>query len=82
MPNTLSAKEVAKMAGTDAKRLRRFIRSDSSGITACGQGNRYEFTQAQARKLVAAFNKANSPKQDEATASPKQDEATDAGDNA
>lgn len=59
MPNTLSAKEVAKMAGTDPKRFRRFIRSQGGGI---GQGNRYEFTQSEAKRLVAAFAKANSPK--------------------
>lgn len=59
----VTAKELAKMAGTDGKRMRRFIRAQAQEkgaiIGACGQGNRYAISASDARKLVNAFWKAN-----------------------
>jgi len=58
----VTAKELARMAGVDPKRMRRFIRAQASEkgaiISACGQGNRYAISGADARKLVNAFHKA------------------------
>lgn len=51
----LSAKEAAKAIGTDARTLRKFIRSDNSGFDACGQGNRYEFNSNEVKALKKAF---------------------------
>src|SRR4051794_2324146 len=56
MAQELAAKEVAAMLGITPKAFRRFVRSqaktDAAIIGACGQGNRYGITQAEARKLV------------------------------
>lgn len=58
----VTAKQLASMAGVDGKRMRRFIRAQAaekgSIISACGQGNRYVISAADARKLVSAFHKA------------------------
>lgn len=55
----VSAKALALACDTDAKSMRRFIRAQASKddaiISACGQGNRYAITPAQAKRLVAAF---------------------------
>lgn len=61
----LSAKQAAIEIGTDARTLRKFLRSDSSTFEPCGQGNRYEFTAKQLKKLQREFDawgsKAKSP---------------------
>lgn len=72
MSDTISAKELALLAGTDAKSMRRFIRAqaqtDAAVIGACGQGNRYEIDVTDAAALVEAFKahggrKAHAPSQ-------------------
>lgn len=59
----LAAKEVASMLGITPKAFRRFVRTqaktDAAIIGACGQGNRYGITQAEARRLVSAYRKAH-----------------------
>lgn len=51
------------MLGITPKAFRRFVRAqaktDAAVIGACGQGNRYGISQAEARKLVAAYRKAH-----------------------
>lgn len=61
---TITAKELALLAGTDAKSMRRFIRAqakagDGAIIDACGQGNRYNIDADDARALLAAFAASN-----------------------
>lgn len=53
----LSAKEAAAQIGTDARTLRKFIRSEKANlpIDPCGQGNRYEFTSAEVKALKKQF---------------------------
>jgi hypothetical protein len=49
-----SAKEAAIKLGTDARTLRKFIRS-SNDFDAVGQGNRYEFTAKELKTLEKKF---------------------------
>lgn len=51
----ISAKAAAIELGTDARTLRKFLRSDKSTFEPCGQGNRYEFTAKQLKKLKTEF---------------------------
>lgn len=51
----LSAKEAAAELGTDARTLRKFLRSKASPIEPVGQGNRYEFTAKEVKALKKAF---------------------------
>jgi hypothetical protein len=51
----LTSKEVAEELGTDAKTLRKFLRSDASGIDGVGQGNRYSIPRAKVRQLAKAY---------------------------
>lgn len=51
----LSAKEAAKELGTDARSLRKFLRSDASPIDPVGQGKRYEFSKGDVAKLKKVF---------------------------
>lgn len=53
--STLSPKDLAARAGTDAKGFRRFLRSDASGVVDAGQGNRYSFTEAEAESLLERY---------------------------
>jgi hypothetical protein len=53
---TFSAKEVARELGTDARTLRKFLRSDASPVEPPGQGGRYEFTSKQVKKVKRAFD--------------------------
>lgn len=55
MVDTYSAKQVAKRIGTDAKTLRKFLRSPSSPYQAVGQGQRYEFPQTELGDIKKAF---------------------------
>ena len=52
----LSAKEVAAQLETDARTLRKFLRSDQSPIAPVGKGNRYQITAAEAKKMRKAFD--------------------------
>lgn len=52
----LSAKEAAREIGTDARTLRKFIRSAKDlPIEPVGQGARYEFTKQEVKTLKKAF---------------------------
>lgn len=53
---TLTTAEVAEELGTDQKRLRKFLRSNSSPIEPVGQGNRYSITRGQMKTLKKAFD--------------------------
>lgn len=50
----ISAKQAAIQLGTDARTLRKFIRS-SNDFDAVGQGNRYEFDTKEMKRLKKAF---------------------------
>jgi len=60
--STFSAKQVATRIGTDAKTLRKFLRSPSSPYEAVGQGSRYEFPQDDLKKIKKAFDRWQSKK--------------------
>lgn len=51
----ISAKAAAIELGTDARTLRKFLRSDHCSFEAAGQGARYEFTSKQLKKLKKEF---------------------------
>lgn len=55
----ITAKELASLCDTDAKRMRSFIRrlaiEQPELVTACGQGNRYGFTPAQTSAVRAIY---------------------------
>lgn len=55
----ITAKDLALLCNTDAKRMRSFIRSlakaDDPIVAACGQGNRYGFSPSEAKALQAAY---------------------------
>lgn len=53
---TFSAKEVARQLDTDARTLRKFLRSSASPVDPPGQGGRYEFTAKQVKKVKKAFD--------------------------
>lgn len=56
MTTKLSAKDAAKEIGTDARTLRKFIRSAKDlPISPVGQGARYEFTSKEVKALKKAF---------------------------
>jgi DNA-binding transcriptional MerR regulator len=57
-----SAKEVARALGTDARTLRKFLRSEASPFEAVGQGGRYNFDDEDVEVLRKAFNKENAKK--------------------
>lgn len=57
--DTYTAKQVATRIGTDAKVLRKFLRSPESTIEAVGQGGRYEFAKADLPLLKEEFDKWN-----------------------
>lgn len=50
-----SAKEAAAELGTDARTLRKFLRSKQSPLEPVGQGNRYEFDSKEMKALKKAF---------------------------
>lgn len=55
-----SAKEVAAQFDTDARTLRKFLRSDANDVVATvGKGHRYEITATEAKKLRKAFDSWN-----------------------
>lgn len=51
----LSAKQAAIELGTDARTLRKFLRSDACPMEPVGQGARYEFTKGEVNKLKKLF---------------------------
>lgn len=53
--NTLAAKQVATMLGTEAKVLRQFFRSPASTVEAVGSGGRYEFLESDVPKIKSEF---------------------------
>lgn len=55
-PDSLAAKQVASLLGTEAKTLRQFLRSDASTFEAVGSGGRYEFTEADVPKIKGEFD--------------------------
>lgn len=67
MTTKLSAKEAAKEIGTDARTLRKFIRSAKDlPVEPVGQGARYEFTPKEVKALKKAFvswSNGSTPKQ-------------------
>ena len=52
---TLSAKQVARRIGTDAKTFRKWLRSSASPYDAVGQGQRYEFPEKDLPKITKSF---------------------------
>lgn len=56
MTDTLSAKEAAQELGTDARTLRKFLRSKAQDvIEPVGQGKRYSISRSEVKKLKKAF---------------------------
>lgn len=56
MPETLSAKEAAAELGTDARTLRKFLRSKAQDVVEpVGQGKRYALTKGDVKKLKKKF---------------------------
>lgn len=53
--NTLQAKQVATILGTEAKTLRQFFRSEASTVEAVGSGGRYEFLETDVPKIKEEF---------------------------
>lgn len=51
----LTTGQVAEELGTNAKALRKFLRSDASGIDPVGQGNRYEIPRQKVKALAKAY---------------------------
>lgn len=52
---TFSAKGAARKLGTDARTLRKFLRSDASPFEPVGQGARYVFDEELFEVLKTAF---------------------------
>jgi len=52
----VNAQQAAEKIGTDAKTLRRFIRSPKSTFRAVGSGGRYEFDEKDIPTLRKKFN--------------------------
>ena len=67
---TLSAKEVAREFGTDARTFRKFMRAVLPKEDQPGQGNRYQIEQKQLKKLRKMFDEWHTPK------APKEDGAS------
>jgi hypothetical protein len=57
-----SAKGVAKAIGTDARTLRKFLRSEASPFEPVGQGGRYAFDAEDVAILKKAFDKEQAKK--------------------
>lgn len=51
----ISAKGAARIIGTDARTLRKFLRSDAWPYDPVGQGHRYEFTPDDMPRLQRGF---------------------------
>lgn len=57
MATILTTAEVAASLNTDPRTLRKFLRSNDSGIESVGKGKRYSITAAQVRSLRSKFTK-------------------------
>lgn len=53
--NTIAAKQVATLLGTEAKTLRQFFRSEASTVEAVGSGGRYEFNESDVPQIKTEF---------------------------
>lgn len=75
----LSAKEAAIALGTDARTLRKFLRSSSSPFEPVGQGSRYIFDEKEMKRLKKTFVawSGGSRKKEIETAQPKSDHVDD-----
>lgn len=87
--DTLSAKQVARRIGTEAKILRKFFRDPKSGYDAVGQGGRYDFDPSDLPEIQKKFDawnagkaRRNRPTNAEREASKKVEEATPASQKA
>lgn len=54
--DTLAAKQVASLLGTEAKTLRQFLRSPASTFEPVGSGGRYEFTNGDVPQIKEEFD--------------------------
>lgn len=54
--DTLAAKQVASILGTEPKTLRQFFRSPASTVEAVGSGGRYEFATEDIDQIKAEFD--------------------------
>lgn len=54
---SISVKELAVEAGTDPRTMRKFLRSEASGIEPVGKGSRYSFEKRQIAGLKKKFSK-------------------------
>lgn len=59
---SLSAKEVARELGTDARNFRKFMRATTPKEDQPGQGNRYAFDVDEVPELKAKFQEWTQPK--------------------
>lgn len=66
---TLDTGKVASELGTDARTLRKFLRSDASPLEPVGQGARYAITQADIPELKEKFDAWRSGKRPSSTTS-------------
>lgn len=57
MPNTLTPKEIAQKWDSDAKTVRRFLRSSDGLNMKVGKGQRWAVEATQVRKLKGTFSK-------------------------
>ena len=57
MATILTAKAVAAKLETDPRTLRKFLRSNDSGIERVGKGNRYEIEAKAVRSLKVKFDR-------------------------
>lgn len=57
MATILNAKDIAARFDTDTRTLRKFLRSDDSGVDAVGKGGRYNFTAAEVRGMKSKFDR-------------------------
>lgn len=51
----MDTKAAAEALSTDARTLRRFLRSRDTSFVACGSGNRYSFTSADIEAMRTEF---------------------------
>jgi hypothetical protein len=73
MATALTTAQVADALSTTPRTLRKFLRSDASGIEGVGKGSRYSITATQVRSLRSKF-----AKWDEARTATEADEAPEA----
>lgn len=55
MMATITAKELAVACETDARTVRKFLRSDANTISPVGKGSRYAIEKRQVKSLTKAF---------------------------